>query len=73
MNMEMEIWKDNHEAAVSDTVASLPNQQLITVIRFVSESYIRPWKSFTNRLHLVLHAEVCLFVKSWRDVFPNAA
>ena len=32
------------------------NHQLITIIRFISKSYIRLRKSFANRFHLVLHA-----------------
>ena len=44
---------------------TVSNLQLITIIRFISKNYIRPWKDFANRLHLVLHAEVRLFVKFW--------
>jgi len=31
------------------------NHQLITVIRFAAKNYTHPWKSFANRLRLVLH------------------
>jgi len=41
------------------------------VIRFVSKNYTYPWKGFANRLHLVLHADVCLFVQTWFDRYPN--
>ena len=32
------------------------NHRLITIIRFVVKSYTHPWKSFTNKLRLVLYA-----------------
>ena len=43
---------------------TVAHHQLITVIRFISKNYIRPWKDFTNRLHLILHAKI-------RDVTQN--
>ena len=52
---------------------TVANHQLITVIIFISKSYTHPWKSFANRLHLVLYAEVRCFVKSWQDRLPNTA
>ena len=33
------------------------------LIRFVSKNYAHPWKFFANKLRLVLHACICLFVK----------
>ena len=44
-------WLKNGYCSI--TVA---NHWLITVIKFVAKSYIHPWKDFTNRLHLALHA-----------------
>ena len=52
---------------------TVANHQLITVIRFISKIYIRPWNDFANRLHLVLHVKIRLFVKFWFDPKPNAA
>ena len=52
---------------------TVANHQLITVIRFISKIYIRPWNDFANRLHLVLHAKIRIFVKFWFDPKPNAA
>ena len=40
---------------------TVANHQLITVIRFVVKSYTHPWKSFANKLRLVLHACNILF------------
>ena len=48
---------------------NVANHQLITVIRFVSKSYTHPWKGFTNRLHLVLYADIRFFVKLWCDLY----
>ena len=36
---------------------TVANHPLIIVIRFVAKNYIRPWRDFANRFHLVLHAE----------------
>ena len=52
---------------------TVSNNQLIIIIRFVSKSYTHPWKDFANRLHLVLHANVRLFVQTWFDRYPNMA
>ena len=40
---------------------TVANHRLITIIRFVVKSYTHPWKSFTNKLRLVLHACEILF------------
>ena len=38
------------------------------LIRFISKSYIHSQKDFTNKLYLVLHAYIHLFVKKIHDV-----
>ena len=40
---------------------TVANHRLITVIRFVVKGYTHPWKFFTNKLRLVLHACEILF------------
>ena len=42
---------------------TVANYKLITIIRFVSKNCTHLWKSFANKLHLVLHADIRLFVK----------
>jgi len=52
-------WLENGQCSI--TVA---NDQLITVIRFITKSYTHQWKDFANRLHLVLHACEILFSRN---------
>jgi len=61
-------WLENDYCSI--TVA---NHQLISASRFITKSYTHRWKDFANRLHLVFHAEVRCFVKSWQDRLPNTA
>ena len=46
---------------------TVENHQLITVIRFIAKNYTHPWKSFANRLYLVLHAWEILFSRNVRE------
>ena len=41
---------------------TVANHQLITIIRFVAKSYTHPWRSFANKLYLVLYACEILFL-----------
>ena len=52
---------------------TVANQDGTWVIRFVSKNYTHLWKSFANRFHLILHADICLFVQLRCDVYPNMA
>ena len=51
-------------ARLEDVYCSITvdNHRLITVIRFVAKNYTHPWKSFANKLRLVVHARKILFV-----------
>ena len=52
---------------------TIANHGLITVIIFVSKSYTHPWKGFTNKFRLLLHACIRLFVKIFSWCKPNTA
>ena len=58
------VWWENGYCSIA-----VANNQLITVISFVSKSYIHPWKDFANRLHLILYAYEILFSKNVHEKF----
>ena len=52
---------------------TVANHKLTITIRLVSKNYTHPWKDFANKLRLVLHAYIRLFVKKIWSPQPNTA